>query len=341
MKIKRKCGVTLLEAVVVLSVMAFAVSLFTPMVVASRQKMRQAECANNLRRIGDGWLGHENALGHLPSSGWGWRWTADPDRGFGSSQPGGWAFNAIRFTEFENVANLGGGLADDAQKAQGMLQANATPIPIFYCPDRRPVTRYPLVRNAFLANNLAECLAGSCNLARIDYQANSGNVDLQETGGPSGDRSTPEPIQQDARFRNSNGVTTQMSEIRLGQITDGLSHTMMVGEKYLNPNSYLSGIDPADDNSHFIAIDRDVNGYASSATSSRTNSQPKAQFLPRQDRLGLGLNWTFGSAHSAGFNAVFCDNSVRFISYEVDFIVFHIMGGRNDGLDPFAPNAAQ
>ena len=126
MKINQKYGVTLIEAVVVLSIMALAVSLFAPLVVASRQKMRLAECANNLRRIGDGWLGHENALGHLPSSGWGWRWTGDPDRGFGETQPGGWAFNAIRFTEFDNIANLGGGETDDALKAQGMLTVSYT-----------------------------------------------------------------------------------------------------------------------------------------------------------------------------------------------------------------------
>ncbi len=325
-------GVTLIEALVVLSVMAFAVSLFAPLVVASRQEMRQAECANNLRRIGDGWLGHENSLGHLPSSGWGWRWTGDPDRGFGRSQPGGWAFDAIRFTEYENVANLGGGEIDDADKAAGMLRANGTPIPIFYCPDRRAVRTYPTVRNAFLANNLRECQTDPvCQVARIDYQGNSGNVSLGETAGPSGDRSTTGPPRQEGKFRISNGVTTQVSETRFGQITDGLSHTMMIGEKYLNASNYQNGLDAADDNSHFAAIDRDINGYTSSSI--RSVSVP--EFLPRQDRIGLGLNWAFGSAHSGGMNAAFCDNSVRTVSYEVDFRVFFLMGGRNDGPIPF------
>ena len=116
----------------------------------------------------------------------------------------------------------------------------------------------------------------------------------------------------------------------MGQIIDGLSQTMMVGEKYLNADNYTNGSDAADDNSDFIGIDRDVNGYAASATASLTNPMPIAQFQPRQDMPGLGLNWTFGSAHSAGFNMAFCDNSVRTISYDVDFVVFFQMGGRND-----------
>ena len=104
----------------------------------------------------------------------------------------------------------------------------------------------------------------------------------------------------------------------------------MVGEKYMDPSNYESGSHAADDNSHFIGLDRDVNGYTTSST-----TPVDTRFLPRQDRFGLGLNWAFGSPHGAGFNAVFCDNSVRTISYQVDFRVFSLMGGRNDGPDSF------
>ena len=40
---------------------------------------------------------------------------------------------------------------------------------------------------------------------------------------------------------------------------------------------------------------------------------------------------TFGSAHSGGIHAVFGDNSVHTISYDIDRNVFNFLGNRVDG----------
>lgn len=331
---KNRKGVTLIEGVVVLSVILFSVSIFTPLVLQVREQVRISECANNMRWMGEAWLAHESAQSFLPSSGWGWRWTGDPDRGFGKTQPGGWAFDMIRFSEFQSVADQGGGLPD-ALKAQGMLRSHQTPIPRFYCPARRPVTTYPTARNGTLAHNLGECQSGSCSVVRIDYQANSGNVSVGETGGPSGDRSTNLDFSSSFE-RQSTGVTTQISQTRLAQIVDGQSKTMMLGEKYLNPDNYRNGVAPSDDNSAYVGLDRDVNGYSASALfdySRRTFSdEPQVRYLPHRDRSGLSFNYTFGSAHAGGFNATYCDGSVRYISYGIDHRVFFLAGGRSDEL---------
>ena len=184
MKSNRKRGFTLVEFVTVLGIVALAVAVLAPSLVNIRQKARQSQCAANLRQIGHAWLDHEQAQGFLPSSGWGWLWTGDPDRGFGRTQPGGWAYDAVRFTEYADVAIQGVNAATDAAKAQGMIQANAAPIAFFHCPERRPVQSYPLVRNSSLANNLRECSTSTgCVVNRIDYQANSGNIAAGETGG--------------------------------------------------------------------------------------------------------------------------------------------------------------
>lgn len=321
-------GLTVIELVVVMGIVAMAVSLFAPLVIKARQSVRQNECAANLRRIAQAWLEHEHSIGYLPSSGWGWRWTGDPDRGFGATQPGGWAFDTLRFTEYADVVNLGGNIVNDQEKAMAMLEANGTPISFLHCPDRRPVRPYPLARNSFLTNNLQECRTGSCVVNRTDYQANSGNIAAGETGGPSGSRSTTEiPRLFNERW---NGVTFQISELRLSQIPDGLSKTICVGEKYLDPNNYLNGSDSADDNNAFIGIDRDVNGYTATSNAGLLEIINSA-YLPRRDRPGLRLNWAFGGPHNSGFNAANCDSSVRFISYDVDHVVFFRMGGRNDG----------
>lgn len=328
----KRVGFTLVELLVVIAIIAMLVTLLLPAVQSARESARRTQCVNNLKQMGLAWMNHESAMGYLPSSGWGWRWQGDPDKGFGKEQPGGWAYNILPYMEQQDIRNLGKGL-EDAQKGQGMLIAVTTPIPAFNCPTRREARGYPF-QGGTLANNLPECTVGSCSVARSDYQANSGNIAAGETAGPSGDRTTKftGPAYHNGR---ENGVTHQISELRIGRIIDGTSKTMCVGEKYLNADRYTDGRDPADDQNLFHGIDRDVNGYTASAT---TDGRVVNEYIPRRDKNGLGLNWTFGSAHQAGFNVVFCDGSVTTLEYGIDHVVFWAMGGRNDGAAGVANN---
>ena len=41
-------------------------------------------------------------------------------------------------------------------------------------------------------------------------------------------------------------------------------------------------------------------------------------------------NFTLGSAHSGGVNAVYADGSVTFISYDMDFETLNRFGNRSD-----------
>ena len=323
---------SVVELVTVLGVMALAVSFLAPFILDARDEMRLAQCADNLRRITLAWNEHEQVLGFYPSSGWGWLWTGDPDRGFGETQPGGWAYDMVRFTEYGDEISQGAGL-EDFEKVLRMQAAHAVPVPIFNCPQRREPRTYPLTRNGRLANNLSECITGSCNVTRLDYFANSGNLPAGGVAGPVGDRDTNELASP--TVRESNGVSTQGSEIRLSQVTDGLSKTLCVAEKYLNPDNYFNGNSGSDDNAAYSGIDRDNNGYTASA--SRTSTPvPIPSSQPRRDRIGLELVSTFGSAHQSGFNGANCDGSVKFINYNVNFLVFHRLGGRNDGPEPIA-----
>ncbi len=317
---------SLVEMVAVLGVLAFAVSLFAPLILDARDEMRLTQCADNLRRITLACNQHEQVLGFYPSSGWGWLWTGDPDRGFGESQPGGWAYDMVRFSEYSDEISQGAGL-DDGLKALAMVAAHGVPVPIFNCPQRREPRAFPVPRNGMLARNLPECGANACSVTRLDYLVNSGSMDAGGIVGPIGNRNTNELT---GSLRESNGISSQASEVRLSQITDGVSKTLCVAEKYLNPDNYFDGSDGSDDNSAFSGIDRDNNGYTASA--SRTEvPRPIPAYQPRRDRPGLGLISAFGSAHQSGFNAANCDGAVKFVSYNVDFLVFFRMGGRNDG----------
>lgn len=147
-------------------------------------------------------------------------------------------------------------------------------------------------------------------MVRSDYRGNSGNVAMGD-----------QPL-------DGNGVTHVLSEIRAAQVIDGVSHTLAVADKYLNADQYYTGADASDHRTAYINANRNVNGYTASSTSS---GDPVRFYLPRRDRRGVALNWTFGSAHPGGLNAAFCDTSVRSISYDIHYRVFWALGGRNDG----------
>ena len=335
-------GFTLVELLVVIAIIGILVALLLPAIQAAREAARRSQCQNNLKQIGMAFLNHESAQKYLPTSGWGWRWQGDPDRGYGEDQPGGWAYSILSYLEETAIREAGRGVTNPAGKQAAMLAAVGTPIPVFNCPSRRGALTYPLARNGNLANNLTACAEGGCVIARGDYQANSGNINADDPDGPA--NSDPATLAKydwlcSPPFANrfQSGITFERSEVKLAQITDGTSKTAMVGEKYRNPDHYLDGLDPADDQNLFVGHDRDMNGY--------TYLQPKAlpskpfidhkQFaaLPQQDRPGYSLTYNFGSAHPSGINMVFCDGSVQTYDYGVDRVVFALIGGRDDGIE--------
>ena len=208
-----------------------------------------------------------------------------------------------------------------------MIVAAQTPIATFACPTKREMRPYPLVRNGFLAHNLASCTQGKCPVVRADYQANSGNIAAGETGGPG-----PGTIEPPVPYTNNwNGVTHHASELRIGQILDGTSKTVMVGEKYLNVDEYATGAGAADDQHFWCGIDRDVNGYLATVNPNTGAPIQGDNGVPQRDRPGQSFNWKFGGAHEAGWMAVYCDGSVKLVEFGADPIVVWASGGRNDG----------
>jgi prepilin-type N-terminal cleavage/methylation domain-containing protein len=306
-----RVGFTLVELLVVVTIIAILIALLLPAVQAAREAARRTQCSNNLKQLGLAGLNHEQALGRFPTGGWGYKWIGDPNQGTDDNQVGGWIFNALPYLEQQNVHDLALGL-QGAAKSAALAKMNGIPISALHCPSRRPPTAYPLyVAPPWNADAVPLC-------AKTDYAANAGD-------GPwSSDNGYPPGSQPLLSRSTETGVIYQCSIVRTRDITDGLSSTYLLGEKYVNSDFYPTGQDNGDDQSAYVGYDIDVCRWTH-------NVPPTAVFTPLPDTPGLLQYHSFGSAHAGSCLFVFCDGAVHPISYAIDAEIHRRLGHRGDG----------
>jgi prepilin-type N-terminal cleavage/methylation domain-containing protein len=351
-------GFTLVELLVVIAIIGVLIGLLVPAVQAARESARRSSCKNNLSQIGKAVAQHVEAQKFFPTSGWGWMWAGDPDRGFTKSQPGGWCYNILPYLELQALHDLGKGLPADkeAQKRAAGAQAAQTPVPVFICPSRRRAAAYPFQPAKPEVANFANIdLPLPSTIARSDYAICAGGKERATTVGRSGGpRSFEEGDDPDYWARknetsrriilNSTGVSFLHSEVYPVQITDGLSNTYLVGEKYLEPRYYFSGQSGGDNQGWDMGFDRDIVRWvcdpAVENATDRNKSAAEPKYLPKRDgtlkfRSGLPDDATgsnvFGGPHSSAWHMVFCDGSVHAMSYDIDVKIHGRLGTRNDG----------
>jgi prepilin-type N-terminal cleavage/methylation domain-containing protein len=310
-------GFTLVELLVVITIIGILIGLLIPAVNMVREAARRTQCANHLGNLGKAMLAYQQAhQDTLPTGGWGYTWMGQPDCGYGATQPGGWLYNILPHLEAGTRYDM------NTNAARGSL-ASMT-MDVMNCPSRRPNEACP--GKAAMRN--ADPNAAGLG-AKGDYAANAGCVpDIGGTSqgspacdafpGPGSLQEGMDPNYQGWKGANTfNGICYARSQVTT--IPDGASKTILLGEKYVSQDAYTAGTAPGDTRNMYVAFSSD---------------NFRSTYYPvKMDQLQLnpyGAS-SFGSAHTSGCAFVFCDDSIHWISYGIDPQIFQCLGSRDDG----------
>lgn len=283
-------GFTLVELLVVIAIIGILVGLLLPAVQAAREAARRMQCSNNVRQLGLAVHNYESANRRIPSG-----WIANNAHG----EPGwGWAAALLPFMEASNLHNQ----IDFRVPIEDPIhaQVRVTVVPTFICPsDTGP--------------DLFEIAAGDGHDHEHEHAALEGVDDAPEKlfklskSNLIGMFGTFEL--EDAPY-NGDGMFYGNSRIKFRDVTDGLSNTLMVGERCSRLGGSL------------------WQGNIPEAT------EPHARILGVADH---GPNDAhahfedFSSYHTGGVNFMRADVSVTFLSNSIDLRVYQAMATRAGG----------
>lgn len=277
---KRDYGFTLVEVLVVISIIGVLVAFLLPAIQSAREAARRTKCQNNLKQIGVAIQNHHDTRKAFPMG-----------RNGIDQMAVSWAFFLLPYMEETAVYNSWNSKArvDDPSNDAAMR----TPIETYACPSRR---RAAADRN-FDNNNNAP-LPDSMRVATLaDYSANAGiklmtgMTSQEDSGGVFGGYS-----------RMDAGPIFSGSHISARQVEDGLSKTIAIGERYLPP--VPENTDPV------------MEDYAIGDTASIPGDTPHTTFRCAEDGLATSTDdkdrTKFGSSHAGGLmQCVFLDGHVH------------------------------
>jgi prepilin-type processing-associated H-X9-DG protein len=321
---------------VVIAIIGVLMGLLLPAVQMAREAARRASCQNNMRQLGLATMNYESARQKFPGGLYQNRSTG-PNRFFGRT----FFVDLLSYLEAGNVRdrynsadNWAAADSNALDPATGTRNANAVTaavMPSFICPsdqvDRAPVELDFTGTGYSVGFFGMSSYVGSCGT----YSTYFGDPGMQANGVffMTGPNSKP--------FANQPNLVQNASPVRIAEVTDGLSNTMMFGERYhFDPDVDRILFNHPSKFSRYPIGKWGVwawygggNGtthvFASTAVPINYKTSPTA--AANFGNVNLRMS-AFGSGHPAGANFVFGDGSVRFVADEVDMITYQALSTR-------------
>ncbi|KAA1261871.1 hypothetical protein LF1_44320 [Rubripirellula obstinata] len=306
---QNKTGFTLVELLVVIAIIGVLVGLLLPAVQAAREAARRMSCQNNLHNVGIGLHNYHYSFNQLPSG-----WIASE---VDHHEPGwGWAAailpNIEESAAYEQI-NFSVPIEEDIHE-----QIRVTPISTYICPSDVLTPIYAIAEGEEHDehDDDDDHHDGDDDDHDDDDHAHEHdhedgvNVDLGEAlfqvakSNYVGVYGTSD-IHDD--LYRGNGLFYGNSRHRFRDILDGLSNTLMVGER----NSRLGG-------SIWHGVIHDANEAAARIIGASDHSPNHVS----------GHFEDFGSYHVGGAQFILSDGSVHMITDSIDMKVYHALTTR-------------
>ena len=281
-----KRAFTLVELLVVIAIIGILVALLLPAVQAAREAARRTACASKLRELSTGAQNYHSQEGHFPPGG-----VMNDTAG----QTGiSWRVLLLPFIEeavlYDRINPAPSGGASNWEPQSEMPE-------LFHCPSAESQVSGPT--SLQMSNYWGVAGAKSPDTGLILLHILCGDLD-------------------------SNGVYYPGSKTRVGDITDGSSHTLALGERTYNFRAWMTGstwggtppkricAEAAKQIRYPINANHDQYGYFK-------GHNP----LPAGGERKMLLNdLNFGSDHPGGAHFAFADGSVHFLPDSIDFTIF-------------------
>ena len=307
----RRRGFTLIELLVVIAIIAILIGLLLPAVQKVREAAARVKCQNNLKQMGLAIQNYHDSYGTLPASGW-----TTVAKGNPSGKWHSWRSAILPYAEQENLQRL---FDLNFHWWEGPnLKAIGYNVPMYECPS---VSSRTTVTSAVAKPSPSPgrpALTFAVPPAPTDYEAIQG---VQTSVNPN---LYNDDNRRSAMYRNS--------AIKLTDITDGTSSTILILECAARPLVYRNGKSRSDlsndqgicwaDNEGAFSVD------GASADGAIEGGDPSAIALFPMNKRNDNEAYSF---HVGGINAVYADGSVHFLREGVDLVAFAALCTRAAG----------
>jgi prepilin-type N-terminal cleavage/methylation domain-containing protein/prepilin-type processing-associated H-X9-DG protein len=310
----RSRGFTLVELLVVIAIIGMLVALLMPAIQAARESGRRAQCANNAKQIALALCTYHDENNSLPVGSYNCCW-------------GTWHLATLpylddsgSYKEYDHTLYVS---TSRYWSDQNQLAATAKRYPTFTCPSDSPCT-----------NDLG--------ITEHNYAANFGNTGYVDD--PEGWSSNPPVSNYDgvifagAPFYMSGGgpelgdpdYPEVPTVVNFKQITDGLSHTLLVAEIRHGANGSgdyrgMTWWGPGTFFNTYLGPNSAQPDVAQSSTYC-TQSDPTFPCSSNSASEAQPMTFAARSCHPGGVNAAFCDGSVQYVSNDVLLSIWQALG---------------
>jgi len=314
MRVNPRSAFTLVELLVVIAIIGILIGLLLPAVQMVREAARRSECSNNLKQVGLGLQLYHDAHNRFPMGNYGKQGTA-------------WTAYILPFVEqkalYDRLSFNEGGTGQWAQSLPGNpnslwgnIEACQTVISIYRCPSASVADHVYNVSqgDGWVLHNRVPASYLGCASGLVTSQHYPHSSVCRHCAGVMG---------------KTDGILFNDSSVRLSDIRDGTTHTIIVTEAVPLPADLQpSQKEPADTKDHWYigGDDPDINIDLSEFMGSTGVPMNTANEL------------SFGSQHSGGCNVVVVDGSVHFLTESIDRTTWSRLGQRADNEileDPF------